>query len=51
MVSFAVDISAHYQRTHERCHRSQFMPGEASRQGSAAPRFLRVIEPACTSGR
>jgi bacillithiol biosynthesis deacetylase BshB1 len=47
-VSFAVDVSAHYQRKREAlgCHRSQFVPGEPASVETrlTSPRFLQMIE-------
>ena len=47
-VSFAVDVSAHYQRKRDAlaCHRSQFMPGEPASVETrlTSPRFLQMIE-------
>ena len=47
-VSFAVDVSAHYQRKRDAlgCHRSQFMPSEPASVETrlTSPRFLQMIE-------
>jgi len=47
-VSFAVDVSAHYQRKRNAlaCHRSQFVPGEPASVETrlTSPRFLQMIE-------
>ena len=47
-VSFAVDVSAHYQRKRDAlaCHRSQFTPSEASSVETrlTSPRFQQMIE-------
>ena len=47
-VSFAVDVSAHYQRKRDAlaCHRSQFTPGEPASVETrlTSPRFLQMIE-------
>jgi bacillithiol biosynthesis deacetylase BshB1 len=47
-VSFAVDVSAHYQRKRDAlaCHRSQFAPAEPSSVETrlTSPRFLQMIE-------
>jgi bacillithiol biosynthesis deacetylase BshB1 len=47
-VSFAIDVSAHYQRKRDAlaCHRSQFTPGESSRVDTrlTSPRFQQLIE-------
>ena len=47
-VSFAVDVSDHYQRKREAlaCHRSQFTPAEPSRVATrlTSPRFQQLIE-------
>jgi N-acetylglucosamine malate deacetylase 1 len=47
-VSFAVDVSAHYQRKRDAlgCHRSQFVPSETASVETrlTSPRFLQMIE-------
>ena len=47
-VSFAVDVSAHYQRKRDAlaCHRSQFTPGEPASVETrlTSPRFQQLIE-------
>jgi N-acetylglucosamine malate deacetylase 1 len=47
-VSFAVDVSDHYQRKRDAlaCHRSQFTPGESSKVDTrlTSPRFQQLIE-------
>jgi len=47
-VSFAIDVSEHYQRKRDAlaCHRSQFTPAESSRVDTrlTSPRFQQLIE-------